>query len=240
MGKAKTSLQPTVSFQDLGTIPFGEAWELQEQLLKENTQIKLKKALGQGPLDIPTQNHLLFCEHPHVYTLGKSGKDAHLLLNEEAMSQRGVSFYRINRGGDITYHGPGQLVAYPIWDLDKFKRDLHWYLRQLEEIIILVCGKYGVQAGRLEGATGVWIDTDKALPRKICAMGIRCSRWVSMHGLALNVNTDLSYFNGIVPCGISDKAVTSLQAETGDIIPMKEVKTHLKEAFTEVFKFKWG
>ncbi len=240
MGKAKTSLRPKVSFQDLGTIPFGEAWEFQEKLLKENTQIKLEKALGQAAPEVPTQNHLLFCEHPHVYTLGKSGKDAHLLLNEEAMSQRGVSFYRINRGGDITYHGPGQLVAYPIWDLDKFKRDLHWYLRMLEETIIRVCDQYGVQGERLAGATGVWVDVDKPLPRKICAMGIRCSRWVSMHGLALNVNTDLSYFNGIVPCGISDKAVTSLEAEAGYKVPLEEVKTHLKTALYEVFEFEWA
>ena len=150
-------------------------------------------------MEVSTRNHLLFCEHPHVYTLGKSGKDAHLLLDEDAMKQRGVSFYRINRGGDITYHGPGQQVAYPIWDLDKFKRDLHWYLRQLEEVVIQVCDQYGIKAGRLDGATGVWINEDSPLPRKICAMGIRCSRWVSMHGLALNVNTDLSYFHGIVP-----------------------------------------
>ena len=240
MGKTKTSLRPFVSFQDLGSIPFGEAWELQERLLKENTQIKLKKALGQASTEVATQNHLLFCEHPHVYTLGKSGKDDHLLLDSSAMEKRGVSFFRINRGGDITYHGPGQQVAYPIWDLDKFKRDLHWYLRQLEEVVIQVCDQYGIKAGRLDGATGVWVDENSLLPRKICAMGIRCSRWVSMHGLALNVNTDLSYFNGIVPCGIPDKAVTSIEAETGKKVPMEEVKNHLKIAFADIFGFTWA
>ena len=228
-----------VTFQELGNIPFDQAWSLQERLLKENTQIKLQQRLGKLSLDVQTTNYLLFCEHPHVYTLGKSGAEENLLLDEAAMAQRGVSFVRINRGGDITYHGPGQLVAYPIWDLDHFKTDLHWYLRTLEEVVIQVCAHYGIEGGRLEGATGVWVDTDSLNPRKICAMGIRCSRWVTMHGLALNVNADLTYFQGIVPCGIQDKGVTSLAAELGREVDLEDVKGLLKQALAEVFDYEY-
>ncbi|MEM9723291.1 MAG: lipoyl(octanoyl) transferase LipB, partial [Bacteroidota bacterium] len=239
MSQVKHISSREVIFQDLDNIPFDKAWALQERLLQDNTQIKLQQRLGKLSHDVVTTNYLLFCEHPHVYTLGKSGAETNLLLDEAAMSQRGVSFVRINRGGDITYHGPGQLVAYPIWDLDHFKTDLHWYLRSLEEAIIQVCAHYGIQGGRVEGATGVWVDVDTPIPRKICAMGIRCSRWVTMHGLALNVNTDLTYFQGIVPCGIQDKGVTSLAAELGRGVDLEEVKGLLKQALAKVFGYEY-
>ncbi len=224
-----------VVLRDLGNVPFKETWDLQESLLKTNSSIKLDASFDTPPLTLPTQHYLLLCEHPHVYTLGKSGKEEHLLINHTRLKDRGATFFRINRGGDITYHGPGQMVAYPILDLEKFKRDLHWYLRTLEESIILLLADYGLAGRRIEGATGVWLDTDGAYPRKICAMGIRCSRWITMHGLALNVNTDLSYFRDIVPCGISDKDVTSLQAELGQVMDMNEIKakwlTHVSTVF---------
>jgi len=183
----------------------------------------------------PTPHHLLLCEHPPTYTLGKSGKPEHLLLDEAALADRGASFHRINRGGDITFHGPGQLVAYPILDLEALRPDIHWYLRALEEAVIQTLATYGLRAGRIAGLTGVWLDweTDAPNPRKICAMGVRCSRWVTLHGLALNVNTDLSYFSHIVPCGITDKAVTSLQAELGHAVPLAEVQARLLPALMQ-------
>ena len=184
---------------------------------------------------MPTTNYLIFVEHPHVLTLGKSGVMEHLLMSEEFLKERNISFYKVNRGGDITYHGLGQVVGYPILDLDNFFPDIHQYLRYLEEVIILTLADYGLKGERSKGETGVWIDTGTPLARKICAMGVRASRWVTMHGFALNVNTDLSYFNYIIPCGISDKAVTSLQAELGHSVDLEEVKEKILRHFLEVF-----
>jgi lipoyl(octanoyl) transferase len=188
---------------------------------------------------IPTQNHLLFVEHPHVYTLGKSGSEKHLLVNEQQLKEKEATYYKINRGGDITYHGPGQLVAYPILDLDNFFTDIHKYLRSLEETIILTLKEYGIEAGRSEGETGVWLDANNKLKaRKICAMGVRCSRWVTMHGWGFNVNSNLDYFNNIIPCGINDKAVTSLNKELGRDVNMEEIKGKLKKNFEQLFDAK--
>ncbi|MGI4864037.1 MAG: lipoyl(octanoyl) transferase LipB [Janthinobacterium lividum] len=217
--------------QRLGLVPYVPTWDLQESLLADTLAIKAANRTAEAaglPLQ-PTPNHLLFCQHPPTYTLGKSGKPEHLLLDEAALASHGATFYRINRGGDITFHGPGQLVAYPLLDLENFRPDIHWYLRALEEAVIQTLSEYGLQAGRIAGLTGVWLDweADAPNPRKICAMGVRCSRWVTLHGLALNVNTDLSYFGYIVPCGITDKAVTSMQAELGRAIAIEEVQEHL-------------
>ncbi len=226
--------QRTIAVQRLGLVPYVPTWELQEQLLADTLAIKAEnrqaESAGQPPR--PTPNHLLFCQHPPTYTLGKSGKPEHLLLDEAALTAHGATFHRINRGGDITFHGPGQLVAYPLLDLESFRPDIHWYLRALEEAVIQTLAGYGLQAGRIAGLTGVWLDWQEgaANPRKICAMGVRCSRWVTLHGLALNVNTDLSYFGYIVPCGITDKAVTSLQAELGHAVPVEEVQERLLAA----------
>jgi len=223
--------QRTIQVQRLGLVPYVPTWELQEQLLAATLAIKAQnrqaEAAGQAPQ--PTPNHLLFCQHPPTYTLGKSGKPEHLLLDEAALAAHGATFHRINRGGDITFHGPGQLVAYPLFDLENFRPDIHWYLRALEEAVIQTLATYGLRAGRIVGLTGVWLDWEAgaANPRKICAMGVRCSRWVTLHGLALNVTTDLRYFSHIVPCGITDKAVTSLQAELGRAVPVAEVQERL-------------
>ena len=228
-----------VHFRDLGVIEYGTAWDLQEQLLKENLAVKAARfgvADDASPVLGETRHHLLFCEHPHVYTLGKSGHMENLLVNDSRLKELNVSFYKTNRGGDITYHGPGQIVGYPILDLELFFTDLGKYMRALEEVIIRVLSHYGISGGRLQGATGVWLDAeDKGRARKICAMGVRCSRWVTMHGFALNVNTDLRYFNYIVPCGISDKQVTSLQAELGHLVDESEVKELLRHEFGNVF-----
>ncbi|MEM7511505.1 MAG: lipoyl(octanoyl) transferase LipB [Bacteroidota bacterium] len=226
-----------VHFQQLGSIAYQEAWDYQEKLLKANVQLKLKAGREADPNAIPTEHHLLFCEHPHVYSLGKSGKREHLLIDQPTLEKYGITFVHTNRGGDITYHGPGQIVGYPIFDLEKFRTDIGWYLRSLEEVIIKVLAEYGLIGGRIEGATGVWLDIDTPNPRKICAMGVRCSRWITMHGFALNVNTDLSFFNHIVPCGISDKGVTSLQAELGREVDIQEVEDLLKKYFSDVFGF---
>ena len=221
----------TLLVQRLGLVPYVPTWDLQEQLLAETLAIKAanRQAESNGAAPQPTPNHLLFCQHPPTYTLGKSGKPEHLLLDEAALAAHGATFHRINRGGDITFHGPGQLVAYPLLDLDNFRPDIHWYLRVLEEAVIQTIAEYGLRAGRIAGLTGVWLDweADAANPRKICAMGVRCSRWVTLHGLALNVNTDLSYFGYIVPCGITDKAVTSLQAELGHAVDIADVQERL-------------
>lgn len=186
---------------------------------------------------LPTQQRLLFVEHPPVFTLGKSGKPEHVLIDEQTRAEKGIEYFHINRGGDITFHGPGQLVGYPIFDLETFKTDLGWYLRSLEEVMILTLDEYGVEASRSKGETGVWLDPDvPGKARKICAMGIRCSRWITMHGFALNVNTDLSYFSNIIPCGIVNKAVTSLQQELGREVEMEEVKEKVKTNFEKVFE----
>lgn len=221
----------TLQVQRLGLVPYVPTWDLQEQLLAETLAIKAanRQAEAAGLPPQPTPNHLLFCQHPPTYTLGKSGKPEHLLLDEAALAAYGATFHRINRGGDITFHGPGQLVAYPLLDLENFRADIHWYLRVLEEAVMQTLTEYGLRPGRIAGLTGVWLDWEAgaANPRKICAMGVRCSRWVTLHGLALNVNTDLRYFGYIVPCGIADKAVTSLQAELGHPVDMEEVQERL-------------
>jgi lipoyl(octanoyl) transferase len=224
-----------VLFTDLGNIEYGEAWRYQEELLLRNTSNKMKAAKGE-PFE-STQHHLLFCEHPPVYTLGKSGKKEHVLVSEEELARRNIAYYQTNRGGDITYHGPGQVVGYPILDLEKFYTDIGKYLRNLEEVIILTLAHYGLRGERSPGETGVWLDPEnKLLARKICAMGVRCSRWVTMHGFALNVNADLGYFNMIVPCGIADKQVTSLEKELGRKLDMAEVKSVLIQHFASVFQ----
>ncbi|MEM6342824.1 MAG: lipoyl(octanoyl) transferase LipB [Bacteroidota bacterium] len=224
-----------VLYQDLSPIDYQEAWDLQERLLRANVEIKLEAGRKADPLSLPTQHHLLLCEHPHVYTLGKSGKEEHLLVDEGERSRLGISYYKINRGGDITYHGPGQITGYPIFDLEKFRTDIGWYLRSMEEVMIRLLADYGLEGMRSQGETGVWLDVGKENARKICAMGVRCSRWVTMHGFALNVNTDLQYFSYIVPCGIADKGVTSLAAELGKSIEIEEVKTSLRGHFADVF-----
>ena len=231
-----------VEFRDLGKMDYKSAWDYQDELMKENLAMKAAMSNGQSAINreeyiqLPTRHHLLFVEHPPVYTLGKSGKMENVLINEEERKERGIEFYQTNRGGDITFHGPGQLVGYPILDLEKFYTDIGRYLRELEEVIILTLAEYGITAGRSAGETGVWIDADiKGKERKICAMGVRCSRWITMHGFALNVNTDLSYFNHIIPCGIQNKKVTSIKEELGRGVPMEEVKEILKGNFEEVF-----
>lgn len=227
-----------VYFQDLGKRAYKSVWDLQEQLLKEKVTQKaaLRAALGENASLSPIRHELLFVEHSPVYTLGKSGKEEHILISSNDMADQGIEYFHINRGGDITFHGPGQIVGYPIFDLEQFSTDLGWYLRSLEEVIIRVMAEYGLEGQRSKGETGVWLDTDDpSRARKICAMGIKCSRWITMHGFAFNVNTDLRYFNNIVPCGIADKAVTSLQQELGRELDMEEVKVKVKQAFESVF-----
>ena len=212
-------------------------WDYQEKLFNETVQQKISNRDLPIEKQIQTKNYLLFVEHPHVYTLGKSDDEKNLLLNEKQLSDKNANYYKINRGGDITYHGPGQLVAYPILDLDNFFTDIHKYLRLLEETIILTLKEYGIESGRSKGETGVWLDAeDKFKARKICAMGVRCSRWVTMHGWGFNVNSDLNYFNNIIPCGINDKAVTSLNKEIGRDVDMAEIKEKLKKNFAELFE----
>jgi lipoyl(octanoyl) transferase len=226
-----------VIFSDLNQIDYKKAWDYQEQLFKEAVDLKIAKRKGETN-DLP-KHHLLFCEHPHVYTLGKSGSEQNLLISEAILKEKGATYYKINRGGDITYHGPGQLVAYPILDLDRFFTDIHKYMRLLEEAVILTIKAFGLEGERLEGSTGVWIDVGTPQVRKICAMGVKSSRWVTMHGLALNVNPDLNYFNNIVPCGISDKAVTSMEKELNKSISLADVKPVLKDNLAKVFDFSY-
>ncbi|NQV75577.1 MAG: lipoyl(octanoyl) transferase LipB [Bacteroidetes bacterium] len=223
-----------VIFQDWGLLDYQQAWDRQEQVFSETVQAKTQNR-NNNTTD-PVKNHLIFVEHPHVYTLGKSGKPENLLLDEAGLKEKSASYYKINRGGDITYHGPGQLVGYPILDLDNFFTDIHLYLRTLEEAVILTLADYGIKSGRYEGYTGVWLDVDNERARKICAMGVRCSRWVTMHGLAFNVNTDLSYFKNIVPCGIDDKDVTSMERELRFKLDMDEVKQKLKAHIAALFE----
>ena len=221
-----------VLFEDLGIQPYKKVWDLQEELLKANTNKKLTEDGRQK-----TVHHLLFVEHLPVYTLGKSGNEENILMSNEEMKWNGIEFFHINRGGDITFHGPQQIVGYPILDLDKFKTDLGWYLRSLEEVIILTLAEYGLKGERSKGETGVWLDSQvNGKERKICAMGIRCSRWVTMHGFALNVNTDLKYFENIIPCGIANKQVTSLQKELGFTVDYEDAKQKLKRNFEKVFE----
>jgi lipoyl(octanoyl) transferase len=226
-----------VIFQDKGRIQYKEAWDLQEELLKENTSIKLAAGRDASPHEVPTKNYLLFCEHNPVYTLGKSGSIKNLLLNEEGLEAKGIEYFKINRGGDITYHGPGQITGYPIFDLEKFKPDLNWYLRTMEDAVINLLADYGLHGERSKGETGVWLDVGKPNARKICAIGVRCSRWVTMHGFAFNVNTDLNYFKYIIPCGITDKDVTSLQAEVGRELDYEVVKEELKVHLAKAYNY---
>ncbi|MES2005026.1 MAG: lipoyl(octanoyl) transferase LipB [Bacteroidota bacterium] len=234
-------MQQEVQFQDLGRqSSYKEIWDYQESLLKQNAEQKAAFRLAEaGTLateEIPTIHHLLFVEHKPVYTLGKNGKESHVLISEAERAEKQIEYFHINRGGDITFHGPEQLVGYPILDLEKFKTDLGWYLRALEEVIILTMAEYGLKGDRSPGETGVWLDPDsKGKERKICAMGIKCSRWITMHGFAFNVNTDLNYFNFIVPCGIENKQVTSMEKELGRKIPMHEIKEKVKRNFEKVF-----
>lgn len=225
-----------VTCEFLGLIDYKEAWDYQEKLLKEAVDLKIAFRNGQTT-EIP-QNYLLFCQHPHVYTLGKSGKQEHLLLNEEQLNVHEATYYKINRGGDITYHGPGQLVVYPIFDLEQFFTDIHKYMRLLEEAVILTLADFGIESGRVEGLTGVWIEGETDRARKICAMGVKCSRWVTMHGIGFNVNTDLNYFSHIIPCGIDDKAVTSMQQELGAELDINEVSEKLLNHLANLFEFK--
>lgn len=223
-----------VQFTDWGTVDYQEAWDRQEGIFALTLDLKKENRLNNTQLATP--NHLIFTEHPHVYTLGKSGNLAYLLLDEQGLKDKHATFYKINRGGDITYHGPGQIVGYPILDLDNFFTDIHLYLRTLEEAVIATLADYGIVSGRYPGYTGVWIDADNARARKICAMGVRASRWVTMHGFAFNVNTDLNYFNHIIPCGIDDKDVTSMERELGHPLDMQEVKARLKNHIYRLFE----
>lgn len=252
-------VKQSVIFQDLGTMDYKSAWDYQETLLQANVRMKsevrgqMSDVTGSLPVSSPgqsisvmqpatsnqqptTRNYLLFVEHSPVFTLGKNGNIDNVLLSEERLKQMGIEFYRTNRGGDITFHGPKQIVGYPILDLEKFDTDIGHYLRNLEEIVILTLAEYGIKAGRSKGETGVWIDPDiKGRERKICAIGVRCSRWITMHGFAFNVNTDLNFFNLIIPCGIQNKQVTSLKKELGREINVEEVKEKVKNNFQKVF-----
>lgn len=233
-------MEQEVIFKDLGRKSYKEVWDQQESLLKANADIKMAFKFGNqqlnAPETIPTLHHLLFVEHPPVYTLGKNGKEEHVLISEADRLKKGIEYFHINRGGDITFHGPGQLVGYPILDLERFKTDLGWYLRSLEEVVIKTMADYGLKGERSAGETGVWLDAHvKGKERKICAMGIKCSRWITMHGFAFNVNTDLTYFDYIVPCGIQNKKVTSLAQELGHIVDIEEVKYRVKKHFEAIF-----
>ncbi|WP_460219835.1 lipoyl(octanoyl) transferase LipB [Psychroserpens sp. MEBiC05023] len=228
-------MNKNIKFEDLGTKDFKATWDYQEDLFKGILDVKIKNRREDAGLE--TDNYFLFVEHPHVYTLGKSGDMSNLLLSETQLAQKGATFYKINRGGDITYHGPGQIVGYPILDLDNFFTDIHKYLRFLEEVIILTLAEYGLQAERSPGETGVWLDVGTPFARKICAMGVRASRWVTMHGFALNVNANLGYFDNIIPCGIKGKAVTSLHVELGvEKVDESQVKSKLVKHFKTLFE----
>ena len=226
-----------VNFIDLGVVDFQAAWDFQTELFNQTLAIKTANRTFADDEQTPTENFLIFCEHPHVYTLGKSGKESNLLIEPQRLGSIDASYYRINRGGDITYHGPGQLVAYPLFDLEHFFTDIHKYMRFLEEVVIQTVAEFGIVSGRIKGLTGVWVDPDSIeKARKICAFGVRASRWVTMHGLALNVNTNLDYFGHIIPCGIKDKAVTSIQREVGDSVNMETVREILKDKFVSIFE----
>lgn len=227
-----------VFFKDLGVIEYATAWQLQEEILQRGLHIKSKKFKNEPLADSDViEHHMFFCEHPHVYTLGKSGHMENLLVNDARLKELNVSFHKTNRGGDITYHGPGQIVGYPVLDLEQFFTDIGKYMRLLEEVVIQTIAHFGIVGGRLKGSTGVWLDPeDPSKARKICAMGVRCSRWMTMHGFALNVNTDLQFFDHIVPCGISDKSVTSMKKELGEDVDEQKVKDLLKKSFENIFE----
>ena len=228
---------PEVIFKQLGLIDYKEAWDFQEEIFQNTIGEKIR--IRNGETDLITKNYLLFCQHPHVFTLGKSGSEDNLLLNESELTENNASFYKINRGGDITYHGPGQLVAYPIFDLDHFFSDIHKYLRFLEQAVIDTLLEYNIESSRVEGLTGVWIEGDTPRARKICALGVKSSRWVTMHGIGFNINSDLSYFSHIIPCGIDDKSVTSMQKELGFELDFEEVSQVLKEKLAIQFEYQY-
>jgi lipoyl(octanoyl) transferase len=228
-------MKPRVSCHFLGKVDYKEAWDFQEKLFQEGVQRKIDKRNGTG--DEAPENHLIFCEHPHVYTLGKSGDKEHLLLDQNELDQKNASFYHINRGGDITYHGPGQLVIYPIFDLEQFFTDIHKYMRFLEEAVIRTLAKFQVIGERSEGLTGVWLEPSTSNARKICAMGVKSSRWMTMHGIGFNISTDLNYFNHIIPCGIQNKDVTSLEKEIGTAVTVDEVIPIILHELQQLFDF---
>jgi len=229
-----------VEFRHLGLLDYLRALDYQEKLFKKTIDLKIKNRNQPPDAQEITPNYLLFLYHPHVYTLGKSGKEDHLLLDKKGLLEKEATYHRISRGGDITYHGPGQIVGYPILDLDNFFTDIHKYLRLLEEAVIRTLASYDMVAGRIEGLTGVWLDVnDPHKTRKICAFGVKSSRWVTMHGLALNVNVDLEYFKNIIPCGIDDKAVTSMHQELGRLIALNEVEDRLRQHISELFQMQW-
>ena len=229
-----------VEFRHLGLLDYQKALDYQEKLFKKTIDLKIKNRNQPPDAQEITPNYLLFLYHPHVYTLGKSGKEDHLLLDKEGLLEKEATYHRISRGGDITYHGPGQIVGYPILDLDNFFTDIHKYLRFLEEAVIRTLASYDMVAGRIEGLTGVWLDVnDPQKARKICAFGVKSSRWVTMHGLALNVNVDLEYFKNIIPCGIDDKAVTSMHQELGRLVALNEVEDRLRQHISELFQMQW-
>lgn len=232
-------MTPKVHFRDLGLIDFKEAWDHQTKLFTTTVETKIKNKKIESELrGQDTYNHLIFCEHPHVYTLGKSGSEKNLLISEAILQTKKAKYYKINRGGDITYHGPGQLVGYPIFDLESyFFTDIHKYMRYLEEAVILTLAEYGIQGERIEGMTGVWLDGKTNKARKICAFGVKSSRWVTMHGFALNINTDLSYFEHIIPCGIANKSVTSIAKELNKEIPIEEVALAIKINLANIFGY---
>lgn len=223
-----------VIFQDWGMLDYQQAWDRQESIFAETVKAKILNR--NDHTEVPVKNHLVFVEHPHVYTLGKSGKAENLLLDEAGLADKQAAYYKINRGGDITYHGPGQIVGYPILDLDNFFTDIHLYLRTLEEAVILTLAEFGLKGGRYPGYTGVWLDAENENARKICAMGVRCSHWVTMHGFALNVNTDLAYFKNIIPCGIDDKDVSSMERELGYKVNTGDVKKILRKHIENLFE----
>ncbi|MES2589212.1 MAG: lipoyl(octanoyl) transferase LipB [Bacteroidota bacterium] len=222
---------------DLGLVDYKKAWDFQEELFQKSVQQKI--ALRNGKSEEKTKNYMIFCQHPHVYTLGKSGSSEHLLLNENQLEEKEANFYQINRGGDITYHGPGQLVVYPILDLDYFFTDIHKYMRFLEEAVIQTLKEFGIEGNRVKEYTGVWLDVNTENARKICAMGVKCSRWVTMHGIGFNINSDLSYFSHIIPCGIEDKSVTSMQKELGFELDMEKVIEVFKQKISQLFEFEF-
>ena len=226
---------PEVTIINLGLVDYKKAWDIQEKYFKQ--AIDRKIAIRNGENLPPPSNYLILCEHPNVYTIGKSGKEENLLLSSEEVKSKEASFYKINRGGDITYHGPGQLVVYPILDLDQFFTDIHKYMRYLEQAVINTLLKFGIQSSRIDGMTGVWIDSALPSARKICAMGVKSSRWVTMHGIGFNINTNLDFFSHIVPCGIDDKAVTSMKKELGIEVDMQEVENIIIEEFKSLFGF---
>ena len=229
-------INKNVKYKSLGLINYEESWKKQESIFNKIIDTKIKNRNLQK--EIKTDNYILTCSHPHVYTLGKSGNEKNLLIDKDIIEKENLEFFKINRGGDITYHGPGQIVIYPILDLENFFTDIHKYLRSLEEAVILTLKEYNIESGRIKDYTGVWIDIKSDNPRKICALGVKTSRWVTMHGLALNVNTDLNFFKNIIPCGINDKEVTSISKEVGRDIKIKDVEKKLLNNLSKVFEFK--